>query len=126
MAGPNVAAACGRGRPGAWGGVGAGARAGAARRGRGARAGRRVGAGTRAGAARWGRATARGDSDEEWAVTRSGRRGGDGEHGQPGGVNEFGVVGGQMFDETEKFTSPAYIRRALVTVHGSNRDQCPF
>ena len=110
------------GQAGAWGGVGAGARAEAARRGRG----------TRVGAARRGRDTVRGgasgqgNGDEEWAATRSGRRGGDGEHGQPGGVDELGVVGGQMFDETEKFTSPAYIRRALVPVHGSNREQCPF
>ena len=54
--------------------------------------GRRVGAGQGRGA----------------MATRSGRRrrrrprGGDGEHGQPGGVDELGVVGGQMFNQNWK------------------------
>jgi hypothetical protein len=76
------------GRVGAWRGVGAG-------QGRGG-----VGVEVEAGAHGVGVGAGQGRGA---MATRSGRRrrprGGDGEHGQPGGVDELGVVEGQMFDQ---------------------------
>ena len=52
-------------------------------------------------------------------ATRSGR------HGQPGGVEEVvGVVGSNWRGKSKNSPSVAYVAKALVPVHGINRDQC--
>ena len=63
-----------------------------------------------------------GDSDRD-ATARHGRRQGRRTaSGQPGDVDELGIVGATGEGNGENFLSVAYIAKALVTVRGTNRD----